>query len=134
MGPGHIFLINSKLYAACWCYLHEVLLARPLTSPPLQNEGKESPVAPGSPRQAGGARTGQVRRLVLALCYAESRAGNRLFLKLAQALLLSFRETTVSSTRQKARAANGEQKHHGKSCSLHCRVRFTILLFLSQKD
>lgn len=41
MGAGHIFLINSKLSAARGCYLHGVVLARTLTSPPLQNEGKE---------------------------------------------------------------------------------------------
>lgn len=32
MGLGHIFLINSKLSAACWCCLHGVVLARTLTS------------------------------------------------------------------------------------------------------
>lgn len=101
--------------------------------PPLPCKTKgRSPIAPGSPRQVGGAGTGLVQRLVLALCCAESQAGNQLVLKSAQALLLAFRETTGSSTRQKARAANGEQKHHGRSCSLHCRVKFTVLLFLSQ--
>lgn len=128
MGSGHIFLINSKLSAACWCYLHGVVLARTPTSSPLQNEGKE-PHCPRQP-QAGGGRTYRPGTEAGPWTVLHRISGR----ESAQALLLSFRETPGSSTRQKARAANGEQKHHGKSCSLPCRVRFTGLLFLSQED
>lgn len=100
--------------AACreWCL--------PGLGPPLQKEGKqEEQVRPG---------------LHGAAPCTESWAGNWLFLKSAQALLLFQRNCIGSSTRQKAGAANGELKHRGKSWSLHCRVRFTVLLFLPQED
>lgn len=75
-----------------------MVLARTLTSSPLQNEGKE-PRWPLQPHTAegGGAGRGQVGRLVLVPCCTESQTGNWLFLRSAQALLLSFRGTVLEA-------------------------------------
>lgn len=134
MEPGHVFPINSKLSAACWCCLHEVVLTRPLTSPPLQNEGKEPCFPTQHPHSQGsGYRPGMEADPSAVLREIPGRESALSEISTGLAVVFQ-RNCTGSSTRQKAHAANGEQKHHGKSCSLHCRERFTILLLLSQED
>lgn len=130
MGPGHVFLINSKLSAGCWCYLHGVVLARTPTSSPLQK--KEGALLPHAARgEQVQARYGGWSLSVLHRIPGRESAVSEINTSLA---VVFQRNCTGSSARQRARAANREQKHHGKSCSLHCGVKFTLLLFLSQED
>lgn len=101
-------LIQSCLQhvgAACmeWC--------SPGHRPPLPCKMKErSPVSPHSTHTAGRMGTGQVRRLVLVLCCEKSRAGNRLFLKSARTLLLSFRETVLEAEQGRKHMLQMESK------------------------
>lgn len=68
-------------------------------------------------------------RLFLAAVLRPILGGALAVSEISWGLALAFRRNWIgSSTRQKARVAIKKQKHRGKSCSLHWRESFTILL------